>query len=430
MPPETPLYDSLHTNLPHPIMAYRDFLFPPETPLYPPASTVLAYLQSYASANNLYPHIRLNATVESAVRAEGKWHVTFTSTSGSSTLKDIDSLIVANGRYWKPYIPSVPGLGSWERGAQYSHSIHYRSPSTPVDLKGKTVLVVGGGASAVDIAPDLLGYAKAVYRSSRSIQSPDDACNPRLRPGIARLLSSVDGAVEFKDGLSLHGVDHIIFATGYVHSLPFLSPEVLRNEPPPYVDNELPGELYNSGKHLFPLARHFIPLVPRLREDELAFIGLPWRVVPFPLVQAQAAVLVSIYTSNGPFLNHNLETCLILERLQTLAHRSGSDQEVIAQQWHMLPGNEQFDYREELLRLAGLEETEARTPEWQRVIYRRKTEVMKAWRTAVRDGRAEGLVKGIGSEDGWVELMNGLLDEVNEQIKLCGKKGECAMQEL
>ena len=411
-------------------MAYRGFLFPPETPLYPPASTVLAYLQSYASANNLHPHIRLNATVESAVRAEGKWHVTFTSTSGSSTLKDIDSLVVAIGRYRQPYIPSVPGLGNWEGGVQYSHSIYYRSPSAPVDLRGKTVLVVGGGASGVDIAPDLLGHAKAVYRSSRSIQSPDDTCNPRLRPGIAQLLSSADGAVEFMDGSILHGVDHIIFATGYVLSLPFLSPEVLRNEPPPCVDNELPGELYNSGKHLFPLARQFIPFVPRLREDELAFIGLPWRVVPFPLVQAQAAVLVSIFTSKGPFLDHDLETRLILDRHQELAHRSGSDQAVIAQEWHMLPGNEQFDYRDELLRLTGLEETEARTPVWQRVIYRRKLELQKAWRTAVRDGRDEGLVKGIGIEDGWVGLMNKLLDEANEQIKLCDTKEESAMRDL
>lgn len=394
-------------------MAYKGFLFPPETPLYPSASTVLAYLQSYASANNLHPHIRLNATAESTVRAEGKWHVTFTSTSGSSTLKDIDSLIVANGRYRQPYIPFVPGLGNWEEGLQYSHSIYYRSPSTPVDLKGKTVLVVGGGASGVDIASDLLGYARVVYRSSRSIQSSDDICDPRLRPGIARLLSSVDGAVEFRDGSILHDVDHIIFATGYVHSLPFLSPEVLRNETPPSVDNKLPGELYNSEKHLFPLARHFIPLVPRLREDELAFIGLPWRVVPFPLVQAQAAVLVSIFTSKRPFLDHDLETRLILDRYRTLTRRSGSDQAVIAQQWHMLPGNEQFDYREDLLRLTGLGETEARTPEWQRVIYSRKIEVLKAWRTAVRDGRAEGLIKGIATEDGWVELMNKLLDEGN-----------------
>ena len=403
-------------------MAYRGFLFPPETPLYPPASTVLAYLQSYASAYNLYPHIRLNATVESAVRVKGKWHVAFSSPSGPSTLKDIDSLVVANGRYSQPYIPSVPGLEDWKLGVQYSHSIYYRSPSAPVDLKGKIVLVVGGGASAVDIAPDLIGHAKAVYRSSRTIHSPDDTCNPHLRPGIARLLSSADGEVEFRDGSTLCGVGHIIFATGYIHSLPFLPPEILRNEAPPCVGNELPGELYNSKKHVFPLARQFIPLIPQLREDELAFIGLPWRVVPFPLVQAQAAVLVSTFTSQVPFLDHNLETRLIINRGQALARQGENDQAVIAQLWHMLPGAEQFDYREELLRLTGLPETEARTPEWQRMIYGRKKELMKAWKTAVRDGRAEGLVKGIGTEDAWVQLMIKLLGGVGEQSQLRGTK--------
>ena len=411
-------------------MAYRGFPFPPETPLYPPASVVLAYLQSYASAHNLYQHIRTNTTVESAVRVKGKWHVTFTSPSGSSTLENIDSLIVANGHYSQPYIPSVPGLEHWEEGTQYSHSIYYRSPSTPVDMKGKIVLVVGSGPSGIDIAPDLLGHAKTVYRSSRSIRSPDDTCNPHLRPGIARLLSSADGAVEFVDGSTLNGVDHIIFATGYVHSSPFLPTEILQNEPPPCVDNELPGELYNSGKHLFPLARHLIPLVPRLREDELAFIGLPRRVVPFPFIQAQAAVLVSIFTSHGSFLDRDLETRLIIDRYQALARLHGNDQAVIARVWHNIPGDEQFDYQEDLFRITGLEETKARTPEWQRVIYRRKLELLKAWGAAVRDGRAEGLVKGIGTEDGWVDLMNKLLDEAGEHTKLCGKREESVVQEL
>ena len=411
-------------------MAFKGFLFPPETLLYPPASTVLAYLQSYAKTYNLYPHIRLNTSVESAVRVKGKWHVSFTSPSGSSTLKDIDSLVVANGRYAQPYTPSVPGLEDWEQGVQYSHSIHYRSPSVPVDLKGKIVLVVGGGPSGVDIALDLVGHADPVYRSSRSIPSPDDTCSPRLRPGIARLLSSTNGEVEFSDGSILHGVGHIIFATGYIHSLPFLPPEILRGEAPRSVDNELPGELYNSTKHLFPLTRQFLPLVPHLREDELAFIGLPWRVVPFPLVQAQAAVLVSIFTSQGPFLDHNLETRLVHDRYHALARRTGKDQAAIALQWHMLPGDEQFDYREDLLRLTGLTEEEARTPEWHRAVYRHKRDLQKTWKKAVRDGRAEELVKGIATEDGWVQLMMRLLGEVDEQTQLCGTKEENVVQKL
>jgi Flavin-binding monooxygenase-like len=412
-------------------MAFRGFLFPPETPLYPPASTVLAYLQSFASAHDLFPHIRLGATVESAVRVSSKWHVAFSSPSGPSTLQDIDSLIVANGHYSQPYIPPVPGLEGWQVGVQYSHSIHYRSPSAPVDLTGKSVLVVGGGASGVDIAQDLLGHANVVYRSSRSIQSPDDTCSPRLRPGIALVLSSADGAVEFKDGSVLRGMDHIIFATGYTNYYPFLPPEILlQNEPPPCVDNEFLGELYNSGKHVFPLARHLIPLIPRLREDELAFIQLPLRVVPFPLVQAQATILVSIFTSQGPFLDRDLETRLILDRDQAVARRSGGDQATFARIWHMLPGDEQFDYREDMLQLTGLEETEARTPEWQRVVYRRKVELLKAWRAAAGDGRAEELVKGIGTEGGWVELMMKLLDKFDEQTNSCGTKDKGVIPKL
>jgi hypothetical protein len=139
---------------------------------------------------------------------------------------------------------------------------------------------------------------------------------------------------------------------------------------------------------------------------------------------------VSIFTSQGPFLDHDLETRLILDRYQALARLSGNDQAVIARVWHMLPGDEQFDYREDLLRLTGLEETEARTPEWQRVIYRRKLELLKAWRAAVRDGRAEGLVKGIGTEDGWVELMKSCWMRSTNRQSYAVREEESVMQEL
>ena len=62
-PPLTPMYDTLTTNLPHPVMAYASLSFPPSTYLYPPASSVLDYLRLYASHFDIKKYIRLNTSM-------------------------------------------------------------------------------------------------------------------------------------------------------------------------------------------------------------------------------------------------------------------------------------------------------------------------------------------------------------------------------
>src|ERR1700749_3105540 len=74
-PPKSALYDSLTTNIPHPIMAYDSLLFPPETPLFPTASVVLTYLRTYATCNNLRPYIRFNCQVIETVWKRNSWRV-------------------------------------------------------------------------------------------------------------------------------------------------------------------------------------------------------------------------------------------------------------------------------------------------------------------------------------------------------------------
>ncbi|PPQ71909.1 hypothetical protein CVT26_007204, partial [Gymnopilus dilepis] len=87
-PPPTPLYDSLTTNLPHPVMAFTAFPFPPSTPLFPKAHVVQTYLEAYAAHFELHQHIRLNTRVTKADWDidQGKWVVlTIPSSSSSSS---------------------------------------------------------------------------------------------------------------------------------------------------------------------------------------------------------------------------------------------------------------------------------------------------------------------------------------------------------
>ena len=104
-PPLSPLYDSLTTNLAHPVMCYSSLPFPPETPLFPKASVVHDYLRLYVKTFDLMPHIHLNTTVLSTIWASSFWDVRLSTGEALS----FDRLIIANGHFRVPYYP--PQIG-------------------------------------------------------------------------------------------------------------------------------------------------------------------------------------------------------------------------------------------------------------------------------------------------------------------------------
>ena len=82
----------------------------------------------------------------SARRDDGRWDVT--SKLGTEAY---DAVVVANGHHWSPNRPIWPG----QLDGPVIHAHDYRTPTDPVDMTGKRVLVVGLGNSAVDIAAEL-----------------------------------------------------------------------------------------------------------------------------------------------------------------------------------------------------------------------------------------------------------------------------------
>jgi cation diffusion facilitator CzcD-associated flavoprotein CzcO len=140
-PPLTPLYDSMTTNLPHPIMAYTSFPFPPSTPVFPKASIVQTYLEGYRDHFHLSPYIRLNTTV-SDIHWDAESKVYKIALSTGETLS-FDFIVVANGHNRVPIYPKTPGLSKWLQEGKASHSAWYRSPHN----LGNIVLVVGDGLS-------------------------------------------------------------------------------------------------------------------------------------------------------------------------------------------------------------------------------------------------------------------------------------------
>ena len=107
------------------------------------------YLNLVADKFNLRPHIRLGTRVKAAVFDDGasRWDVE-TEDGGRARCQH---LIAAVGILSATHMPDIPGVESF-RGESFHTS---RWPSEPVDFSGKRVGVIGTGATAVQLIPEV-----------------------------------------------------------------------------------------------------------------------------------------------------------------------------------------------------------------------------------------------------------------------------------
>ncbi|KAG9219799.1 hypothetical protein CCMSSC00406_0008176 [Pleurotus cornucopiae] len=422
-PPLTPLYDSLTTNLPHPVMAFTCFPFPPSTAMYPSASVVEKYLASYAEHFGLMEHIQLNTAVTNIARnpANTGWTVTLSTGEDSN----YDLVIVANGHYRVPRYPNTPGLDLWLNAHKAKHSAWYRHP---LDL-GAKVLVVGDGPSARDISAEMStsSTTKALVRSVPNAPNTEIA-NIKTRGRIISYCADLSKVI-FEDGSTEEGIDFVILATGYELSFPFLSPEILKPGLAPPVP-PLPRDTYNSTYNVFPLAKHIFPLQSRYPPSSLAFICLLMRVVPFPLMEAQARVIVHAF-ANPDAIDDTEEAVDIITHYEDLRRETGdidadAMSEKISKMWHVCRGDKQFSYRDELHRFAerdGLGVVVV--PDWIKEAYEKKEVLRELWVDLVSKGEADDWVRGVGEkgEHEWVDVLRRMIQYAeNREKRLAGKE--------
>jgi hypothetical protein len=155
-------YESLHIDTSKWRLAFEDYPVPRDWPDFPHHTQLLQYFNDYVDAFGLRETITFKTAVTAARRdADGLWRVSLS--NGETRLYDV--LIVCNGHHWDPRRPDYPGRFD---GVAF-HAHHYRDPFNPIDLRGKTVVVVGMGNSAMDIASELAQrpIAKALWVAAR-----------------------------------------------------------------------------------------------------------------------------------------------------------------------------------------------------------------------------------------------------------------------
>ncbi|KAK9322441.1 hypothetical protein V1517DRAFT_323470 [Lipomyces orientalis] len=275
-------YDNLITNVPSPIMLFENPDYDKEFKYFSHRSDIADFLQHYARK---FEHlISYNSNVLDVRKENGEWIVTYEpGVPGSVPLKEaFDAVVVATGYFNVPYVPDVSGLHEYlyKYPGSIIHSKIYR---TPEPYKNKTVLVVGNAASGIDISNQLVSVTgKKVYKSVRSETIAPGKSNPLIEEVTEiEFFEAEDKKIHLKDGTVLDDVDVVIYATGYLRSLPFLSQI-----------NEGSHPLITDGSYVRDLFLHFV----YTKDPTLALLGTPRFVLPFRVSQAQACYIARVWS--------------------------------------------------------------------------------------------------------------------------------------
>ena len=158
----SPVYAGTHLISSRPLTEFPDFPMPDTWPDYVHHSRVLSYLERYAEHFGLGEHIWFGTEVVAvAPVGDGRWDVTTRSTGGGAErTQRYAAVVVANGHNWAPKSPVIEGSF---RGT-VMHAAAYKDPAV---LRGRRVLVIGGGNTGCDIAVEAAQQASAVWHSTR-----------------------------------------------------------------------------------------------------------------------------------------------------------------------------------------------------------------------------------------------------------------------
>ena len=136
---------------------------------------ILDYLRRTAHDEGLLDLVRCDTTVTAVSWEESarSWQVR---TDGPAYAADL--LVLATGQLANPVVPDLPGTETFA-GPSF-HSAQWRHD---VDLAGRRVAVVGTGASAIQLVPEIVDEVEALTVFQRSapyvVPKPDRAYTPR-----------------------------------------------------------------------------------------------------------------------------------------------------------------------------------------------------------------------------------------------------------
>lgn len=144
---------------------YEDFPMPESYPDYPNHFQLQSYFESYAKHFEIYTSIKFDHEVKHVSReSNGDWLVEYVDQLGEPRKDIFEYLMVSNGHHNVPKYPEYPG----EFSGLMIHSHDFKAVDD--SWRDKSILVIGAGNSACDIAVEASRVSKKVAMSMRSPQ--------------------------------------------------------------------------------------------------------------------------------------------------------------------------------------------------------------------------------------------------------------------
>ncbi|QLY30276.1 NAD(P)/FAD-dependent oxidoreductase [Nocardia huaxiensis] len=149
-------YPGAACDIPSRLYSYSFAPNPEWSQTYSGSGEILGYIESMVDEFGIRPFIRFghNVTGVEFDEVSGLWSITL---AGKRTRLRARSVVLASGPLSNAGFPQIPGIDDYE-----GHKIHSARWDHDYDFTGKKVAVVGTGASAVQIIPELVRKAAAV----------------------------------------------------------------------------------------------------------------------------------------------------------------------------------------------------------------------------------------------------------------------------
>jgi thioredoxin reductase len=308
-PTNNVVYKNLRTNLPKQVMQSPDLDFPASLPSYVDGRALGDYISTYAEKFGV--QATFGARVLDVTPLPGdRWQVKYETQQGCST-DEYDAVVVCNGHYEAPYIPEIPGQDEWLIGDRsIEHSLHY---DVPEPYEGKSVLIVGGRSSGVDISRELQNVAQWTYIIEKKCS--DLVSDSQKRVTHVPLGASLheDGHLYFESTKAPGPpIDRVILATGYVYAFPFLKEDEV-------------GMEFEGRRSCRPLYLH----LQHAERPTLGFVGIQLAVpCPIPTFEAQSRYLGEAWaTREGALTPLGERQSWVAQRLATV-EASGREQDL------------------------------------------------------------------------------------------------------
>lgn len=203
-------YPGLTVDIPSLTYSYSFEPNPHWSRMYAPGPELKQYANSVADKYKLRQYMRFNTNIQKTEYDEVQQLWTVTSTQQETFTARI--LVVATGYLSQPKYPDITGLDSFK-----GKVIHTSSWDHQYDLQGKNAAVIGTGATAVQLIPEVAKQLKQLYVFQRTpvwVLPKADGQVPRALKALYAAIPLTQKAAR----LANSGVLETIMVTGALHS--------------------------------------------------------------------------------------------------------------------------------------------------------------------------------------------------------------------